>query len=86
MVIVSPYAKPGFTDSAPATYASMLAFVEHAFTVAPLTPADTGAYDYSNSFDYSQAPLTGAVMTQQPISVAEQQYLAAHPPNPNDTT
>ncbi len=86
MVIVSPYAKPGFTDSAPATYASMLAFVEHAFTLAPLTPADSGAYDYSSSFDYSQAPLTGAVMTQRPISVAEQQYLAAHPPNPNDTT
>jgi len=86
MVIVSPYARSGFTDSSPATYASMLAYVEHVFTLPPLTAADSGAYDYSNSFDYSQMPLTGVVMTRQPISVAEQQYLAAHPPNPNDST
>jgi Phosphoesterase family len=86
MVIVSPYAKPGFTDSMPATYASMLAYVEHVFTVSPLGSADRTAYDYSNSFDYAQAPLSGAVMTRQSISKAEQQYLKVHPPNPNETT
>lgn len=86
MVIVSPYAKPGFTDSTAATYASMLAYVENVFTVAPLGSADSTAYNYSNSFDYAQTPLSGAVMTQQPISAAERQYLALHPPNPNDTT
>jgi len=83
---VSPYAKPGFTDSMPATYASMLAYVEHAFTLTPLGSADGTAYDYSNSFDYAQTPLSGAVMTRQSISAAEQQYLTAHPPNPDDPT
>jgi phospholipase C len=79
MVIVSPYARPGFTDSNPATFASMLAFTEHTFGLAALNSADAGAYDYANAFNYSQAPLAATAMVQQPIPRAEQEYLAAHP-------
>ncbi len=38
MLIVSPWARAGFTDSNPATFASMLAFVEHTFALQPLNP------------------------------------------------
>ncbi len=38
MLIVSPWAKAGFTDSTPATFVSMLAFVEHTFALQPLNP------------------------------------------------
>src|SRR5262249_31741568 len=48
MVIVSPYAKPGFVDHTPATLSSILAFVEHSFGISPLPGgADAGAYDYA---------------------------------------
>ncbi|MHB8490554.1 MAG: alkaline phosphatase family protein [Candidatus Dormibacteria bacterium] len=86
MIIVSPYAKPGFTDSTNATFGSMLAFTEATFGLAPLGPNDAAAYDYSNAFNYQQTPLAPVPMTQRPISLAEQQYLAANPPNPNDPT
>jgi phospholipase C len=86
MVIVSPYAKPGSTDSTPATFASLLAYTEHTFGLTPLATADANAYDYANSFDYTQTPRAGVRMTQQPISAAEQQYLDAHPGDPDDPT
>ena len=44
-------------DSTDASIASMLAFTEHNFGLSPLNENDANAYDYANSFDYSQAPL-----------------------------
>ena len=79
MVIVSPYAKPGYTDSTTASFASMLAFVEHTFDVPPLTWADRTAYDYSNSFDYSQQPLAGVHLTAHRVPRWEKRHIARHP-------
>ena len=53
MIIAGPYVKAGYTDSTPATYASMLAYIEHTFGLQPLSAADGSAYYYTNSFDYS---------------------------------
>jgi phospholipase C len=86
MVIISPYAKAGYTDSTPATFASILAFVEQTFSLAPLSVNDAAAYPYSSSFDYSQTPIPGIRMRREAISRAEQQYLAGHPGNPDDPT
>jgi phospholipase C len=58
MVIVSPYAKPHYTDSHNATFASMLAFTEHAFGLDALSGRDTSAYDYANSFSFDKPPVT----------------------------
>ena len=41
MLIVSPYAKPGYTDSTPATSASLLTFIEQTFGLDPLHPCAT---------------------------------------------
>ncbi len=58
MVIVSPYARAGFTDSTPTTVAGgTLAFVEHTFGLQPLTSVDATAYDFSGSFKFAQIPL-----------------------------
>jgi hypothetical protein len=78
MVIVSPYAKAGYTDSVPATYASMLAYTEHVFNLTPLTQADRGAYAYGDSFAYSQTPLAAPPMVHTHISRTERSYVAAH--------
>ena len=40
MVIVSPWAKPGYTDSHVAIFASMLAFTEHTFHLRSLGGTD----------------------------------------------
>jgi len=71
MVIVSPYAKAGYTDSRPATFASILAYEEYVFSLAPLGPNDAVAYAFSNSFDYAQPPLDGIPMRQSVIPPGE---------------
>jgi phospholipase C len=86
MVIVSPWARPGYTDSTPATFASMLAFVEHTFGLAPLAAADASAYDYSSSFDYAQSPLPAVALAQHALPPGTRAQIAANPPDPNDPT
>jgi phospholipase C len=55
MIIVSPYAKPGYTDRTPTTFAGILAFAEKTFGLPALNTADGTAYDYSGSFCYNPA-------------------------------
>ena len=57
MVIVSPYAKPGYTDTTHTTFSGILAYTEHIFGLSPLGENDAQAYDFHNAFNYSQAPL-----------------------------
>ena len=66
LFIVSPYAKAGYTDDHSATFASILAFTERNFGLEALGVNDAKIYDYSNAFNYTQAPLskTLAVMRQ----------------------
>jgi phospholipase C len=81
MIIVSPYAKRAYTDSTVATStASVLAFIEHNWSLAPLTNADGTGYDYTGAFDFA-APLSLARphLSVHPISRAEQAWITAHP-------
>jgi phospholipase C len=94
MVIVSPCAKPGYTDHTTA-YAgeSTMAFIEHTFNLPALVSGGDGSvYDFSGSFDFSQPGCGGAGAaapmvsraTMHPISAAEKAYIRAHPADPND--
>jgi phospholipase C len=56
LVIVSPYARAGYTDTTPTTFAAILAFTEHTFGLAPLNANDRSAYDFSHAFNFSQPP------------------------------
>jgi hypothetical protein len=84
MVIVSPWAKAGTVDSTQASIASMLAFTEHNFGLPPLNEHDTMAYDYRNSFDFSQAPLAPVPMSRTELSPRAHK-VARHPPKPRGT-
>jgi phospholipase C len=87
MIIVSPYAKRGYTDSTQASFASMLAYTEHVFELAPLATDDANAYAFGNSFDYtqpSQAPAFTATRTAIPPT--ELRFIADNPPDPDDPT
>ena len=62
MVIVSPCAKQAYTDHNTA-YAgeSTLAFIEHTFNLPSLVAGGDGsAYDFNQSFDFSQPGCGGA--------------------------
>ena len=84
MVIVSPYAKAGSTDSTNATFASILAYTEHTFGLPALAANDAAAYDYANSFDYTQTPLSGAPLAYHPLPPSTLAYLQAHRDDPDD--
>jgi phospholipase C len=71
LVIVSPYARPAYTDSTPATFASILAYEEHVFGLSPLTSIDAAAYNFANSFNYSQIPLAAPAMVNTPLPPGE---------------
>jgi phospholipase C len=86
IVIVSPYAVAGSTDSTVATFASMLAFTEHLFGLQPLSSTDGTAYDYSNSFNFAQTPLPPPAMVRELLSPKEAAYLRANPTDPDDPT
>jgi len=86
VVIVSPYAKAGYTDSNDATLVSFLAYTEHIFGLTALNSADGFAYNFSNSFDYSQSPLPPPTMTHTSIPRAERLYIEHEPPPLDDPT
>ena len=52
MLVVSCWARPGFADDTSATFASVLAFIEHNFGLAPLGVNDMHVYSYANAFSY----------------------------------
>jgi phospholipase C len=86
MVIVSPYAKPGFTDTNVASFASILAFTEHVFGLQPLATSDANAYDYMNAFDFTQTPLPRVKLRQHVVPASSRAWIKAHPPPANDPT
>ncbi len=86
VVIVSPYARPGYTDSTVATTASLLAFTEHTFGLPALGTPDATAYDYSNAFDFGQTPSAGIKMARTPLPAASNTYLQTHTANLDDPT
>jgi phospholipase C len=78
MIIVSPYARAGYTDGETASFLSLLAYTEHTFGLQPLNAEDKNAYDYANSFNYSQNPLSPVAMRRTRVSNAERRYIATH--------
>jgi phospholipase C len=76
LLAVSPYARPGFTDHTPATFPSILTFLEEVFGLRPLHPCArtpsagcsddvrTGngdaTYDLMNMFDFERRPVVSA--------------------------
>jgi phospholipase C len=67
LIIVSPYAKPGYSDTTATTFAGILAYTEGTFRLSPLGPNDMHAYSFTNAFNYAQAPLQPIKMITRPL-------------------
>jgi phospholipase C len=67
LIIVSPYARPGYTDTTATTFAGILAYTERIFGLSPLGANDVAAYPFSNAFNYAQAPQNPARMVHRPL-------------------
>jgi phospholipase C len=67
MIIVSPYAKPGYTDTRSTTFEGILAYVEQNFGLSPLGVNDAQAYPFTQAFNYAQAPLRPVRMVDRPL-------------------
>jgi len=71
LIIVSPFAKPGYTDTTATTFAGILAFVEHNFKLTALATNDKDAYWFQNAFNFAQAPLGPVRMVTRPVPRSE---------------
>jgi len=67
LIIVSPFARPRFTDTTPTTFAGILAFTEHTFGLAPLSVNDRRAYDFRGAFNFTQKPLSSIRMVHRRV-------------------
>jgi phospholipase C len=65
LVIVSPYARVGYTDTTSTTFAGILAYIEHNFALSPLGVNDYLAYDFKSAFNYKQTPLKPVPLVQR---------------------
>ncbi len=86
MIIASNYARPGYTDSTPASFASVLAFTEKVFGLPNLGGKDVGAYDYMGAFDFTQRSKANFKPTTTTVPQSELNEIAANPPDPDDPT
>jgi hypothetical protein len=66
VIIVSPYARPGNTDTTATTYAGILAYTEHTFGLSALGVSDSAAYSSADALDYSRQPIKPG-MTHRPL-------------------
>jgi phospholipase C len=57
LIIISPYAKPGYISKTQYEFSSFLTFVEKRFGLSPLTSRDANANDMEDSFDFTQSAL-----------------------------
>jgi hypothetical protein len=85
VIIVSPFARPGFTDTTATTFAGILAFTEHTFGLSSLGVNDSSAYAFSNAFNYSQAPRKPVRMVHRPLP-AWARHIHLTPALENDPT
>ena len=70
-IIISPWAKPGYVDSATMEFASVLRFIEVVFDLPPLTQRDATTNDMLSAFDFDQQPIAPPVLQQRTCPARE---------------
>jgi phospholipase C len=55
LIVISPYAKPGYVDKTPRSQASILHFIETVYGLPSLNTQDAQTDDLTALFDFTQA-------------------------------
>jgi len=63
MLIISPYALPGYISHTQYEFSSVLKFIEERFGIPPLSSRDAGANDTTDSFNFGQTPLPPLILS-----------------------
>ena len=63
LLIISPWAKPGYVTHTTLEFSSVLKFVEQRFDLDPLTARDSQSNDLFDSFDFNQEPLPPLILS-----------------------
>jgi phospholipase C len=71
VIVVSPYARPGYVSHVVHTTGSILHFAEEAFNLPSLGEDDAVEDDFADTFNFNQTPLTYSPFTQSRYSRAE---------------
>lgn len=81
MVIISPWVKPGYTDSTRTTFAGVERFAEITLGMPALNSLDRAAYPYTNAFDFSSSRslVRKPATTRAVVPKATLQQLRKHP-------
>lgn len=78
MIIISPFAKPGYISHTPYEFTSILKFIEEDFGLDPMTSRDANANDMLDSFNFNQTANPPLVLTPRmcPILCAAVTYFS----------
>src|SRR5947209_4560541 len=70
LLVISPYAKPGYISHAQGEFSSFVKFIEEDFSLSSLGQRDSLAStsDLMDFFNFSQAPLSPFILNQLPFS------------------
>ena len=79
LLIISPYAIPGYISHTTYEFSSFLKIVEERFQLPPLTVRDSGANDMLDSFDFSQNPSPPLILQTRSCPVASTSSLTFLP-------
>ena len=66
LIVISPWAKPGYIDSTVYEFSSFLALLERLHDIPPLTHRDREAAPLLNAFDFNQEPLDPVILKPRP--------------------
>lgn len=70
LLIISPYARPGYISHTQYEFSSFLKLVEEHFNLAPLTLRDATANDMLDAFNFAQTPLAPLILPSRSCSPA----------------
>ncbi|HUY15686.1 MAG TPA: alkaline phosphatase family protein [Terriglobia bacterium] len=79
LIIISPYAKPGYITHQVGDFTSMLKFIEERYSLPHLTARDHHASDLSDAFNFSQSPNPPLAIPVPQVAKAESQKLVLLP-------
>ena len=76
LIVVSPYAKPGYISHRIHEFSGFLRYAEEVFNLSDLGTRDVNADDFSDCFDYKQTPLTYSSI---PVAFTPEYFLREPP-------